>query len=368
MRAFADALDAVPMALAENSGLSPIETLASIKSRQVKEKNSRLGVDCMQAGTNGKLPFASSHLAACSLHMPFARSLPTICSHKCQLLSALHVAGSQMRLRNGMLHIPDAHNRDPGRMCSGSYLPRSHFTTNNFPFRITHHLGRHTSRQTKMQVAARADIERDRHARELCHRPAHLQETTAPARDAVVPHGSEGMSAGFFGRLTISRLSFTCSPLSPVTLFSGPNGVCGVSSPYSCSASAPSRRPPKPRLHSVASGPLKRVANRLDPRLCTAAIGVTNNAHPPCRPFSLPSTAMRAACIQSSLLPHTPMSLASRRAAPDVRSAGIGTTGWRCWPVRACRLTSSPLPRPRCAHHHPHPRQPPFQQGSRPGF
>lgn len=54
MRAFADALDSVPMALAENSGLSPIETLASIKSRQVKEENSRLGVDCMQTGSNGK--------------------------------------------------------------------------------------------------------------------------------------------------------------------------------------------------------------------------------------------------------------------------------------------------------------------------
>lgn len=54
MRAFADALDSVPMALAENSGLSPIETLAQIKSRQAKEGNSRLGVDCMQTGTNGK--------------------------------------------------------------------------------------------------------------------------------------------------------------------------------------------------------------------------------------------------------------------------------------------------------------------------
>ncbi|KKY20749.1 putative t-complex protein 1 subunit epsilon [Phaeomoniella chlamydospora] len=52
MRAFADALDAVPMALAENSGLSPIETLASIKSRHVQEKNSRLGVDCMSTGSN----------------------------------------------------------------------------------------------------------------------------------------------------------------------------------------------------------------------------------------------------------------------------------------------------------------------------
>ena len=53
MRAFADALDAVPMALAENSGLSPIETLASIKSRQVKDKNATVGGDCMQTGING---------------------------------------------------------------------------------------------------------------------------------------------------------------------------------------------------------------------------------------------------------------------------------------------------------------------------
>ena len=55
MRAFSEALDTVPMALAENSGLSPIETLASIKSRQVRESSSRLGVDCMQTGSNGKL-------------------------------------------------------------------------------------------------------------------------------------------------------------------------------------------------------------------------------------------------------------------------------------------------------------------------
>src|SRR6266704_855273 len=60
MRAFADALDAVPMALAENSGLSPIETLAAVKSRQVKEKNTRLGVDCMQTGSNGNPIFKYS--------------------------------------------------------------------------------------------------------------------------------------------------------------------------------------------------------------------------------------------------------------------------------------------------------------------
>ena len=54
MRAFSDALESIPMALAENSGLSPIQTLANIKSRQVAEGNSRLGIDCMQKGTNGK--------------------------------------------------------------------------------------------------------------------------------------------------------------------------------------------------------------------------------------------------------------------------------------------------------------------------
>jgi T-complex protein 1 subunit epsilon len=57
MRGFAEALDSVPLALAENSGLSPIETLASIKSRQVVEKNPRLGVDCNQRGSNGTLFF-----------------------------------------------------------------------------------------------------------------------------------------------------------------------------------------------------------------------------------------------------------------------------------------------------------------------
>lgn len=52
VRGFAAALDNVVMALAENSGLPPIETLASVKSRQVKEDNPFLGVDCMGSGTN----------------------------------------------------------------------------------------------------------------------------------------------------------------------------------------------------------------------------------------------------------------------------------------------------------------------------
>ena len=51
VRAFADALDDVPMALAENSGLSPIATLSEVKAAQVADGNPRIGVDCMMEGT-----------------------------------------------------------------------------------------------------------------------------------------------------------------------------------------------------------------------------------------------------------------------------------------------------------------------------
>jgi len=52
MRAFADALEMTPAALAENSGLQPIETVAAVKAMQVREGKPFLGVDCMQRGTN----------------------------------------------------------------------------------------------------------------------------------------------------------------------------------------------------------------------------------------------------------------------------------------------------------------------------
>jgi len=51
-RAFSDALESVPLALAENSGLSPIHTLTEVKARQVKENNPALGIDCMLKGTS----------------------------------------------------------------------------------------------------------------------------------------------------------------------------------------------------------------------------------------------------------------------------------------------------------------------------
>jgi len=52
IRAFADALEDIPMALAENAGLSPINEVTTIKARQLSENNPRLGVDCNQLGSN----------------------------------------------------------------------------------------------------------------------------------------------------------------------------------------------------------------------------------------------------------------------------------------------------------------------------
>lgn len=54
MKAFADALEGTPMALAENSGLAAIESVAEIRARQIKENNPHLGIDCVSAGTCGK--------------------------------------------------------------------------------------------------------------------------------------------------------------------------------------------------------------------------------------------------------------------------------------------------------------------------
>merc|ERR1712150_128396 len=51
-RSFADALESVPLALAENSGLDPIKTLTEIKASQVAQNNPALGVNCNDRSTN----------------------------------------------------------------------------------------------------------------------------------------------------------------------------------------------------------------------------------------------------------------------------------------------------------------------------
>ena len=69
------------MALAENSGLSPITSLSEVKAKQVKENNPHYGVDCNQMGTSGTSapsPYCS-HSLSCnraddSKSLPFLRS------------------------------------------------------------------------------------------------------------------------------------------------------------------------------------------------------------------------------------------------------------------------------------------------------
>ena len=51
IRGFSQALEAVPITLAENSGMNGVVALANIKSEQIKQNNHNLGVDCMETGT-----------------------------------------------------------------------------------------------------------------------------------------------------------------------------------------------------------------------------------------------------------------------------------------------------------------------------
>ena len=55
IRAFGEALDVIPISLAENSGYNGIEYLANLKTRQIKENNPCLGVDCLRQGTNNMM-------------------------------------------------------------------------------------------------------------------------------------------------------------------------------------------------------------------------------------------------------------------------------------------------------------------------
>jgi T-complex protein 1 subunit epsilon len=52
MRAFSEAILAVPLALAENCGLDPIDTISKCKAMQVTQKNPHIGVDCIETRPN----------------------------------------------------------------------------------------------------------------------------------------------------------------------------------------------------------------------------------------------------------------------------------------------------------------------------
>lgn len=94
MRAFAEALESIPLALAENSGQSPIYTLAEIKSRQVTENNPRLGIDCLDKGTND---------------MKEQHVIETLSSKRAQMLLAV-------QLTKMILKIDDVRGGDQGYM------------------------------------------------------------------------------------------------------------------------------------------------------------------------------------------------------------------------------------------------------------
>ncbi|ODV88060.1 hypothetical protein CANARDRAFT_26221 [[Candida] arabinofermentans NRRL YB-2248] len=51
-RAFSQALDVIPMSLAENSGLNPIGVLTALKAQHVTQGNPNLGVDCLGSDNN----------------------------------------------------------------------------------------------------------------------------------------------------------------------------------------------------------------------------------------------------------------------------------------------------------------------------
>ena len=51
MRAFADALEEIPLTLAENSGYNPIEYVSKLREEQVNEDNPFIGVDAMHKGS-----------------------------------------------------------------------------------------------------------------------------------------------------------------------------------------------------------------------------------------------------------------------------------------------------------------------------
>jgi T-complex protein 1 subunit epsilon len=47
VRAFANALELIPMTLAENCGLNSMNNLAAAKARQVEESSPNFGIDCL---------------------------------------------------------------------------------------------------------------------------------------------------------------------------------------------------------------------------------------------------------------------------------------------------------------------------------
>jgi len=92
MLVFASALEQVPLALAENTGLNPIDTVSYLKIRQVKEKNPFLGVDCCDKGTSD---------------MREQNVFETLAGKRQQLLSATQLCKTILKIDDVILHKED---------------------------------------------------------------------------------------------------------------------------------------------------------------------------------------------------------------------------------------------------------------------
>ena len=68
VRAFADALEEIPLCLAENSGYSPIEYVSGVREQQIKESSSFIGVDASHKGTNNMFEQGIFESAASKKH------------------------------------------------------------------------------------------------------------------------------------------------------------------------------------------------------------------------------------------------------------------------------------------------------------
>ncbi|KAL6726050.1 hypothetical protein Aduo_008061 [Ancylostoma duodenale] len=95
-RAFADALEAIPMALAENSGLGPIDAITDLKAKQIETGKPYLGIDALFSGTND---------------MKKQKVIETLVSKREQISLATQVV--RMILKIDDVRVPDDEQQSP---------------------------------------------------------------------------------------------------------------------------------------------------------------------------------------------------------------------------------------------------------------
>ncbi|KAK6745181.1 hypothetical protein RB195_011727 [Necator americanus] len=95
-RAFADALEAIPMALAENSGLGPIDAITDLKAKQIETGKAYLGIDALFCGTND---------------MKEQKVVETLVSKREQISLATQVV--RMVLKIDDVRVPDDEHQSP---------------------------------------------------------------------------------------------------------------------------------------------------------------------------------------------------------------------------------------------------------------